>query len=846
MSKAKLFPRFLLVRFRNFLQYLHIVGVRETVFVEADPPMGLGDFQVLPACLKELFIPFHFKLTNDIVNVLPSSLEVLRLGREYSMPNWVVSSLPQGLKVLDIRFHQEIGDSVAAQIPLSLTHLSLPSNTELSGDFIRKASHLHLTYLDLARNQIISGQDFASLPRTLKHLNLASLSFATSDHVARLPPKLETLELTSLQEMSDESFKHLPRLLTSLNLETATGYSSQAVKYFPQKLTRLNIGITTQLDTTNHGQNHLPPLPSDGSPQPHHQDSIFGINALPKMLTFLAMEKCLSVGILKKKIALPHLTFLSIPKIDQFDETNIHFLPQSLITLNLLHATKLTDKAISLLPPNLSFLAACSSSALHFNSWKHLSPRLQSRLPMPLPFEMLRGAATSIIEEQMKSSLNFAKNDQGYLHGVGIDRNHGNHGIDGNDSALGARISNSPLSDPQGASTHPNHSKMADRSSLQSNQARHIPRIRFDSWIQETLTRETVQGFLPDEMEYLDVTLATNLKFPYAASLPSGLRELYLPITSPVYSLEFAQLPRDLEILFIGDAQHTCLKPGAASLERVLENAAIHFKASVLPRKTSCSIHSMHYGQLPRKLKHLVIQTWTKNEEKDLKDLPPLLQTLVLSPESSLSHGFFKSLPRSLTHLDLSTSPFILDPDIAELPNSVTFLNLARSSNLTDHCLPLLPSPLKTFICSKSRHFTGLGLKRLPRGLTCLNLDRAIKLTDASIASLPSTLTSLSLRWSSNLTDACAPILPRNLHTFKATHNTSLSSACLPLLPPSLTRFEAAFTKPYDLISGSIPIQRRFNPSALSKLKRAGQHASSDSSSTSSSSSSSSSRHYTK
>ena len=970
ISKSTLFPRFLLVRFRNFLRYLSIQGIKDHEFVEADPPLGLSDFQLLPAGLKELIIPFHFKVTNEIINVLPTSLEILRLGREYSMPNWVVSSLPQGLKVLDIGSHQDFGDSIAPQLPLSLTSISFPSNIELSGEFLKNISHLQLVQLNLARNKNISGQDFTFLPRTLKHLNLASLPHITMDNVSRLPSRLLSLELTCLAEMTDEGFKSLPRSLTSLNLESASGYSAQAIKYFPQRLTRLTIGITTQLDgdqqasssssssvqsshhpstqsssssssstihqlpphlaSTSHQTPTSPLQQSSPSPQPLHNgyssDSIIGINALPKTLTFLAMDKCISLGILKKKINLPHLTHLSIPKIDQFDEHNIHFLPQSLIKLNLLYATKLTPKALSLLPPNLSFLSVCSSSSsssssasqayssspsqplgplpqhhpsssssspssslsssstsslpsstpcssltssstssLGLSAWKCLSPQLFSRLPMPLPFDLLRGAAAVIIEKEIESSFSAAnrprstgrlKNDSGTS---AVDPSFGNVSASADD--VSASVGN------VSASVGNVSASAGNVSTAQTPLGRHhasrftpLPRIRFDPWIQETMTRETLE-ILPDSLEYLDVTLATNLKSPYASLLPRGLRELYLPITSPVYSKEFEFLPRGLEVLFIGDAQHTCLKAGSpVTLDSLLLHAATHFNASVLPRRTSCSIHSMHYIHLPRTLKHLIIQTWTQNEvvlvdsassshhhqyhqqeqEKHhhhhhqqhyappsyaaahhpLMDLPPSLLTLVLTPETSLSHGFFKYLPRTLTHLDLSTSPRIIDPDVAELPNTLTFLNVARASHLTDHCIPLLPSTLKTFICSKSRHFTGLGLKRLPRGLTHLNFDQSFKVTDAAIASLPSTLTCLSLRWAIELTDACAPLLPRNLTTFKVTHNSTLTPACLPSLPSSLTRFEAAFTRSYDLISPHFPpVHRKFNPTVLSRLK---------------------------
>ena len=871
VSKTKLFPRFLLVRFRNFLQYLYIVGIKDELFVEADPPLALGDFQVLPAGLKALSIPFHFKVTNEIVNVLPSSLEVLKLGREYSMPNWVMSSVPQGLKVLDISNHQDFGDSIASQLPLTLTRLSLPSNTELSGDFLRNTSHLHLTHLDLSRNKSIFGEDFSYLPRTLKYLNLASISRVTTDNFARLPSKLETLELASVKEITEEGFKNLPRSLTSLNLESAIGYSHQAIKYFPQRLTKLNIGITSQfessinndfslhgsspsgsngsgingslngtlssslndlsmrsedsgfgpnnsIDSKKHSTNHQSSQSNHQSSHSNHQssqsnhqsshsnhqssqsnhqssqqsnqshssqnpNSIVGINDLPKTLTFLSMEKCISLGILKKKITLPHLTYLSIPKVDQFDETNVHYLPQSLITLNLLHATKLTEKALSLLPPNLTFLSACSSPSLGFSSWKSLSPKLQSRLPMPLPFEMLRGAAKAVIDSEIIRALNSVS--------------------------------------------------QASTSARSMTHAIKPPKIRLDAWVQETMTRETLQG-LPQNLEYLDLTFATNLKFPYADALPKSLKELYLPITSLVHSIDFPTLPRQLEVLFIGDAQHTCIKNGSEmSIETVLENTATLFPSSVLPRKTACTIHTRHFLQLPRTLKHLVIQTWSLNEDvMDLKYLPPKLISLVLSPSSYL-HGFFKYLPRTLTHLDLSSSTNVLDPDVAELPNTITFLNLARCSNLTDHCIPLLPSPLKTFICAKSRHFTALGIKRLPRGLTKLNLDRSFKITDAAIASLPSTLTHLSLRWSSELTDSCAPLLPRNLTTFKVTHNYLLSTASLPLLPPSLTRFEATFSRPYDYLSPNLPyLPRRFNPSILSRLKNSNKPPTSHTSNT--------------
>lgn len=768
-SKIQCWPRFLLVRFRNSLRSFVIVGVPDSAFVETDPPMALNDIQCLPAGLTRLVVPLHIKMTNEIVNALPANLVSLELGREYSMPNWVISSLPSSMKRMEVRKHRNFGDSIASQLPSALTYLSLPHNIELTGEFLRKTQDLPLVHLDLARNAKINSSHFAFLPRSLLHLNLASLTKMRAQDVAMLPPNLTWLELTSVVGVdSEEGFFHLlPRSLLTFNAESASLFSPSQLSHLPPLLTNLSLGITDQLASV-------------------------GLHVLPKSLTRLALDSASSLGSLLLPFPLPNLLYLSLPLINDFTDSNIHFLPPSLTILNLLNASKLTEKALPLLPPRLRFVSLSVSSPFGFNAWKLLPPSIS--MPVPLPFEALRGAASHEIETLLRQA--FSACGRPYERHIRYqpqpESNVASQST-GNEVAIG------PEEEKQ----------WSDRFKKLFEGQSPPAVVRFDTWIQEVMTRDTLLE-LPQGMEYLDVTMASNLKSPYAKNLPRGLRELYLPVTSPFYSKEFIDLPRGLETLLLGDAHYTRVAAReVVSLRSLLAGAATCFRNSLLPRKTTCTVHSMHFGALPRCLKHLLLQTWVKCRDDDLKLLPPHLLTLVLSPETSLSPLSLAYLPRSITHLDLSTNPHITNASISDLPPSLTFLNLARASSLSDPCVAFLPPSLRTFIATKSKNWTSKGMARLPRGLTYLNWDSAIHLSDEGIASLPSTLTHLSLRHSYLLSNACISLLPRNLQYFIATYNEQFTAACLSSLPPAIARFECLITLRYDTISQELGTVKR-------------------------------------
>lgn len=761
MSKARLWPRYLLVRFRNSLRSFHISGVPDHAFIESDPPINLVDFQILPSTLTSLIIQFHVRMNDEIVSVLPSDLQRLTLMRDYSMPLRSLPSLPRSLTRFESMSHWYFQNESFIFLPSNLTHLELPQSVEITSAAWQCLAEMPtLRHLNLAKMTEVWGPDLALLPRFLLSLNLASAVHLDSTHLVALPATLISLELTSLRHINDDGLKWLPRGLTSLNLECATGFSASGVNQLPPRLTRLNLGITNQLEN-------------------------IGISSLPKTITHLTMERASTVGPLKKRINLPNLTYLSCPTLDQFDDSTIAFLPQTLTVLNLIQSSSLTEQGLKLLPPHLNFLSLCASTNLGFNSWKSLSTNIQRRLPMPLPFELLRGAATDIMETELREA--FSRFNRPYeLHADVESASRQHKEQKGQDLTQAPKYLLLPGPSP--------------------------PRIRFEQWIQETMTRETLL-VLPQGMEYLDLMLAMNLKAPYFKNLPRGLRELYLPMGVPVYSSEFSNLPSYLETLFIGDQKYTRLSMGPPSLESILASRPSQYASVLLARSFICTVSSMHFSQLPRSLKHLVIQTWSVCADSDISHLPPQLISLVISPEKQLTDSMAKLLPRTLVYLDLSANSNFTDVMIPDLPRTLTHLNLAKSIHLTDACIPHLPRGLRTFIAIKSRHFSNDAFRHLPRSVTHLQWDFSSHFTDDGAYLLPSTLTHLSLRRAIQLTDKSISQLPRSIITLKLTYNQLLTANCVPHLPPNLERFEARFTAPYDYLNPDYAhVPRKFNP----------------------------------
>jgi hypothetical protein len=212
----------------------------------------------------------------------------------------------------------------------------------------------------------ISIEMVTNLPPSIEHLEIAYFfSTATREtscglkHIQALPRTLTYLSLKSRIECSAENIKALPRSLKTCKLNTV--FKSEVMELFPPGLTILE-GETIELDV-----NALNNLPIGvkavqlalGSSRTQVAEVDFPNVVLPSHVTVLKIHaERVSVPPIGPSTLPPKLTFLMMESSGAMLERHFHFLPPTLIAIDLRQcSSSLTSEVVKLLPQGLKSLS---------------------------------------------------------------------------------------------------------------------------------------------------------------------------------------------------------------------------------------------------------------------------------------------------------------------------------------------------------------------------------------------------------------------------------------------------------------------------------------------------------
>ncbi|GIZ50112.1 hypothetical protein NCCP691_01260 [Noviherbaspirillum aridicola] len=250
----------------------------------------------------------------------------------------------------------------------------LPAPPFTTGDLKALERFPGLEEVSLRAHTWLTGEDIASLPRTLRRLDLGNCTHLTDEDLAHLPPGLEALSLERCSGITDRGIRHLPRTLKRLNLDGCAALTDECMAALPPEVEEIDFSNCQRIVGRR----------LDGIPRTvrtlsfRNCDDLSGtrLGALPDALRELDLGMCHSLaddaiatiprGVRKLDLTAciqltdacaagfpPDLAELNLDLCHGLTDDAVGYFPRSLRKLSLHAWDKLTDAGIARLPPNL-------------------------------------------------------------------------------------------------------------------------------------------------------------------------------------------------------------------------------------------------------------------------------------------------------------------------------------------------------------------------------------------------------------------------------------------------------------------------------------------------------------
>lgn len=303
----------------------------------------------LPPSITHLVLPSLPGATDQHIDRLPPSLTHLSCKSLKHVTDRGIKALPRSLiclKFMDGGFT----DAGIAHLPRNLKHLEWHTwMDQISGTGIIDLPPT-LTHLDMAHDQMITGDIFCDLPRTLTYLNMAYNRNVRDHHIINLPRGLQHLNLESDPNLTDACAIDMP-CLTHLNLCHNLLFTHQGIAQLPSTLLYLIL---------------------------HHNNQIRKASAFPKKLMYLDIHANRWLNDCSMKKLPKQLVYLNICNVKHVTDMGLQYLPATLKTLIMARNLNISDADIQSLPRGLTHLKVSHNFNLTARCFEHLPSTLQT------------------------------------------------------------------------------------------------------------------------------------------------------------------------------------------------------------------------------------------------------------------------------------------------------------------------------------------------------------------------------------------------------------------------------------------------------------------------------------
>jgi hypothetical protein len=229
---------------------------------------------------------------------------------------------------------------------------------------------------------------------------------------------------------------------------------------------------------------------------------------------------------------------------------------------------------------------------------------------------------------------------------------------------------------------------------------------------------------LPEILTHFHVTHSTVFNTKFAAFLPRSLTHCPLASKASYTPSGLRDLPRGLrELVFDTKNSHlsytnsviSLLPSGLTTLKiEMSENFLTDIALGNLPRTLKMFVHSTNTNfsnlgmkLLPTGLEHLHLPKNDAIGDSGIRDLPPLLKTLILlGNDIMLTAKCFELLPRSLLGLSLHHVGNVSDISFSKLPQLLETLILPGVNKISNKAMDHMPRLLRRLVLTSVTTFT--------------------------------------------------------------------------------------------------------------------------------------------